>query len=129
MTSRILSLAGSFTPSDTSSLGLAIRLVALTVAVLCVVFTWVVGKQTRYFLEGNRIIIQKAGLSGVTSEEVITPQHTSRLRLVRSSLGSMFEYGSIMIEIESFSQKSVYELKNIEQPEKTLAELKDRLKS
>jgi hypothetical protein len=126
-TSRIVRIIDNFIPADTSSLALLVRLTALVVGVLCVSLAWFRATRRRFYLEDNRLVIQNGGIYGSQSQEVIIPQHASKLRLVRSLLGNKLGFGSIIIEVESFSRKSVYELKNVQDPEKVIAELKARL--
>lgn len=126
-TSQILRIMGSFIPANTTGLGVTIRLIILVIGVLSVLLTWIRAQRRKYFLEDGRIIIQNGGIIGNHSEEIITPQHASKLRLIRSSLGNKLGYGTVVVEVDSFSRKSVYELKNIVEPEKVIAELQARL--
>jgi len=126
-TSRIVRIIDDFITADTSSIALAVRLTALVIAVLCVALAWLRATRQRFYIEDNRLVIQNGGMYGSNSQEIIIPQHASKMKLVRSFLGNKLGYGTVIIEVDSFSRKSVYELKNIVDPEKVIAELQARL--
>lgn len=126
-TSRIVRIVDDFIPANISALTWGIRIIALIVAVLAVVMTWIRNTRKQYFLEGGTLIIQNTGISGKKAQEIITPKRASRIELSRSFFGNQFGYGDILIEVDSYSHKKTYELKNILNPERTIAELRARL--
>lgn len=126
-TSRIVRIVDDFIPANISALTWGIRITALVIAVLAVVVTWVRSTRTKYFLEGSSLVIENAGLTGRKAQEIITPKHASKIELSRSFFGNQFGYGDIFIALDSYSHKNTYELKNILNPEKVIAELRARL--
>lgn len=126
-TSRIVRIVGDVIPADTRTLGIIIRVVALTVAVLAVLVTWLRETRRKYYLDGGSLIIENGGMAGRKAQEIITPKRASRIELSRSFFGNQFGYGDILIEVDSYSHKNSYQLKNIENPEKIIAELRTRL--
>ncbi len=128
VTSRIVRILDGFIPADTRTLGAIVRIAALVVAVLCVVVTWYRDKYKRYYIEDGSLVIQRNGLTGHSQQEVIRLKHSPNLKLALPFFGKQFGYGTITIEVDSYSQKSEHVLRYIEQPEKVLAELRARLK-
>lgn len=126
-TSQIVRAVDSLIPADTKALSLMIRVVALAIAVLAVVATWVNNTRRHYYIEGNSLIINNSGVSGRKAQEIITPKHSSRIELTRSFFGNRFGYGNIIIAVDSYSHKTTYELKNILDPEAVVKELRTRL--
>ena len=90
--------------------------------------SWSHSTQKKYFLDNKSIIIEKSGigLTGKTSQEIISPNNISRIKLEKSSLGNMFNYGTIIIETNHIN-KEIYQLVNIKEPEKVITELRTRL--
>lgn len=126
-TNRIIHLIDEVIPAETTTISFILRSVALIVAILSVVATWVRSTRSHYFLEDGSLIIKSSGLLKHGSQQIITPHHTSQLVLTRSFFGSRFGYGDIIIETDSPSQKRTHTLKNIVNPEKIIAELHSRL--
>ncbi|HMS24052.1 MAG: hypothetical protein QG659_487 [Patescibacteria group bacterium] len=125
--SQIVRAVDSLIPADTSSLSLIIRISALVIAVLAVMATWVNNTRRHYYIEANSLIIENSGVSGRKAQEIITPKHAPRIELTSSFFGNHFGYGDIVITVDSYSDKSRHELKNILDPEAVVKELRARL--
>lgn len=126
-TSRIVRLVDDVIPANTRTLALAVRIIALIIAVLAVVVTWLRETRQKYYLEENSLIIQNGGLGGRKAQEIITPKHAPKIELSRSFFGSQFGYGDISLQVDSYSHKTTYVLRNVLNPEKIIAELRARL--
>lgn len=127
-TSSIVRIIDNVIPADTRMLALIVRLVLLVIAGLAVITTWFRDINKRYYVEDGRLIIENTSLSGHSEQTVVTMKHSPTLSLSLPFLGKLFGYGTIAIEIDSYSRKTEYLLRHIEHPQKTLAELKTRLK-
>jgi hypothetical protein len=126
-TSRIVRLIDDFVPTDIDTLAFIIRVIALVVAVGAVYVTWKRENQQKYYLEGSSLIVETSGMSGSKAQEIITPKHASKIELSRSFFGNQFGYGDIIIQLDSYSHRSTYRLRNVLNPEKVIAELRARL--
>ncbi len=126
-TSRMIGIVDDMIPADTGTLALLMRLIVFVIAILSVVATWIQNTRKHYFIDGRSLIIQNAGLGGRKAQEIITPKHAPKMTLSRSFFGNRFGYGDIRIDVDSYSHKTSYELKNILNPEKVIAELRARL--
>lgn len=125
--SQIVRAVDSLIPADTSTLSLLIRVAALVIALLSVMATWANNTRRHYYIEGNSLIIESSGVSGRKAQEIITPKHAPRIELTSSFFGNRFGYGDIIITVDSYSDKSRHELKNIIEPEAVVKELRARL--
>ena len=125
--SQIVRAVDNLIPADTSTLSLLIRISALAIAVLAVMATWSNNTRRHYYIEGNSLIIENSSVSGRKAQEIITPKHAPRIGLTSSFFGNHFGYGDIVITVDSYSDKSRHELKNILDPEAVVKELRARL--
>lgn len=126
-TSRIVGIIDDLFQADTQSLALLVRAVAFSVGLLSVVLTWVRDTKSSYSIEGGRLVIQRGSLTGKSKQEIITPPQAPKVRVLRSLLASRFNYGTIALDVDYFSHRTTYELKDVADPEKVVAELTARL--
>lgn len=126
-TSKIVVLINNIIPSDTQLLAVVIKVLALGVAAGAVAMTWFRETRQKYYLEGSSIVLQNMEISGRKGEAIINPKHAPKIALSRSFFGRRFDYGDIILEIDSYSHKNTYHLKNVAHPEKVITELRSRL--
>jgi uncharacterized membrane protein len=128
ITGQIVRAIDSFVPANTTVLALLTRLVSVAVGAISVYVTWVRNTRIRYYIEDNSLVIQNVGLVGRKAQEIITPKQAPKIILEKTFLGNRLGYGNILVEVDYFSKKSIYELKHIIDPEKAITELRARLK-
>lgn len=102
-----------------------VRLVIISVAVAVVVMAWFQDRFKSYVLEGDKLVVTNhhLGKGGNTQIITINSQTVSQLSLNQTMLGRRLDYGTITIEIDSFSKKERHRLEHIDHPHQVLRAL------
>lgn len=116
---------------DMTTLGWVIRLivVALTVGAIAIFRTEYRNK--RYAVSGNKPIVTRYWLGTQKSKKIITinPQSVKMVSLRQGLVEKMFNSGTVEVEVDSRSQRDVYRLEHVDNPQMVLREIESYLRA
>lgn len=75
------------------------------------------------------MIIQKKSIMGSGRKQIIPldKSHITTLEITQSSLGRKLDYGTIVLEVDRYSQMEHYELDKIDDPQSVLKLIQNQL--
>lgn len=119
----ILHFMDGFVAANTTGISVLIMIIILLVATSAVLVTWLRGKSRQYILEDNKLTIVRGFLS--KQEKIVTLGADSilNLNLSQSFFGEMLNYGTVTIEINTYSGKESYALSDIDNPKAIFSEI------
>lgn len=107
---------------DASVLGWLVRIGIVTVAALMCVVSYYDFKNKQYAFRGNKLIITHGWLGLQKNEVVISiePSTVKAISLRQGFLEKMLHSGTVNIELDKRSGKSIVRLEHIDDPQKIL---------
>lgn len=112
-------------PFEAPLLRWMVRFVIVGVAVAVVVMAWFQDRFKTYTLEDDKLIISShyIGKGGNTQIITLNSKTVTQLSLNQTLLGRSLDYGTISIEVDSFSKKELHKLEHIDNPRNILKEI------
>lgn len=112
-------------PFEAPILRAIVWVVIVGVAAAAVAMAWFQDRFKKYVLEGNKLTITSSYLGRGGNTQIITlnAKTISQLNLSQTMLGRKLDYGTITIEVDSFSKKDSYRLDHIDHPHQVLKAL------
>lgn len=125
----LLSGFRSLSPIETPVIGALLRITLAFLAFMTVFVTWREDKKIKYFLQDQSLIIQKKSIMGSGRKQIIPldKSHITTLEITQSSLGRKLDYGTIVLEVDRYSQMEHYELDKIDDPQSVLKLIQNQL--
>ena len=101
----------------------------LFVAVASVLTAWFRDINKKYLLDDEKLIISNHSFGAGTTKKIIKleSKSVSSMKLTQSFLGKIFDYGTITLEVDNYSEKEHHSLANINNPHALLKEIDSHL--
>jgi membrane protein YdbS with pleckstrin-like domain len=106
ITSSLLRGIDSIIPADTTAWTWAFRIVALVIAIIAVVVTWLNETSTSYTIDGNSLVIRGGNNLGRQDKRIINIHNIVEIKARKTVLGRMFGFAQVQLKVTQIGNHS-----------------------